>query len=299
MDFSVNDWIRHAKFGDGQIAEDRGDKLVVRFPAAGDKVLLKSAIIGAGDPPYAGFSFPKSKATGRRRFKIERPKQEARLEFDHLIKRFLDVFQSGFDDKRFEDMERRYKAKAVDLLAASLGSGRLSALVSRGDIQEVCDLAMKILQATNLAFPQEKIRLNDSLKRLENQRLFAPALQYLLYGAAPIEHRFANFADVLGAIGASSWTVATYYQFLETRGKLMFMKPAVTKKMALSLGIALNYKPEPNWLAYSKLQEMSDKLGVELEKRGLRPKSGLDIQGFIWTSIKIEEGKYGSDGISV
>ena len=59
-------------------------------------------------------------------------------------------FQSGFDSKSFEDMEGGYKAKAA-LLVASLGNGWLNTLVSRGEFQEVSDLSMKILQATNLA----------------------------------------------------------------------------------------------------------------------------------------------------
>ena len=100
MGFSVNDWVHHAMFGNGQIAEDRGDKFVVRFPVAGDKLLVKSAITCSGNPPYPGFTFPKSKARGRPRFKIERPKQEVRLDFDHLVKRFLDVFSIGFRQQK-------------------------------------------------------------------------------------------------------------------------------------------------------------------------------------------------------
>jgi len=32
---------------------------------------------------------------------------------------------------------------------------------------------------------------------------------------------------------------------------------------------------------------------LELHNRGLTPRSRIDVQGFIWTSIQIEEGKYG------
>jgi hypothetical protein len=74
----------------------------------------------------------------------------------------------------------------------------------------------------------------------------------------------------------------------------MFMKPSIMKRMADSLKISLNYKAEPNWLTYSKLQELADRLDLELQKRNLKPHSGIDLQGFIWASILIEEGKYGS-----
>jgi hypothetical protein len=63
--------------------------------------------------------------------------------------------------------------------------------------------------------------------------------------------------------------------------------------MAESLKIALNYKPEPNWLTYSKLQELADRVELELQDRKLKPHSRIDVQGFIWASIGIEDGNYG------
>ena len=107
-----------------------------------------------------------------------------------------------------------------------------------------------------------------------------------------MEGRFTNFCDLLSEMGANKWTVATYYQFLASDGKWMFMKPSIMKRMAESLKIALNYKPEPNWLTYSKLQELADRVELELQRRELKPHSRIDVQGFIWASIQIEAGKY-------
>ena len=73
----------------------------------------------------------------------------------------------------------------------------------------------------------------------------------------------------------------------------MFMKPSAMRRMADSLNIALNYKAQPNWLTYVKLQELAKRVDLELRNRNLNPRSGIDVQGFIWTSIQIEEGKYG------
>jgi len=108
-----------------------------------------------------------------------------------------------------------------------------------------------------------------------------------------MEGPFKKFCDLLSEMGANKWTIATYYQFLASDGKWMFMKPSIMKRMAESLKISLNYKPEPNWLTYSKLQELADRVDVELRNRGLNPRSRIDMQGFIWASIQIEEGKYG------
>jgi hypothetical protein len=44
---------------------------------------------------------------------------------------------------------------------------------------------------------------------------------------------------------------------------------------------------------YSKLQELAGRVELELQNRGLKPHSRIDVQGFIWASIGIEDGKYG------
>jgi len=108
-----------------------------------------------------------------------------------------------------------------------------------------------------------------------------------------MEGPFKKFCDLLSEMGANKWTIATYYQFLASDGKWMLMKPSAIKRMADSFKIALNYKAEPNWLTYSKLQELADRVDVELRNRKLKPHSRIDVQGFIWASIKIEEGRYG------
>jgi len=61
MNFKVDGWIRHDKFGDGQILEDRGDRIKVQFVTSGERLMLKEAIHSAGAPPSSGFKFAKPK----------------------------------------------------------------------------------------------------------------------------------------------------------------------------------------------------------------------------------------------
>jgi hypothetical protein len=61
----------------------------------------------------------------------------------------------------------------------------------------------------------------------------------------------------------------------------MFMKPSIMKLVAGSLKIALNYKAEPNRLTYSKLQELAGRVDLELQSRGRKPHSRIDVQGFV------------------
>jgi hypothetical protein len=157
----------------------------------------------------------------------------------------------------------------------------------------VCDIAKDVL--TNLVDKWEKMRFRDAaFGNVANRKRFANALFDLLYGPSEMEARFTKFSDLLSEMGVNKWPMATYYQFLASDGRWMFMKPAIMKRMADSLKISLNYKPEPNWLTYSKLQELAERVELELKSRGLKPHSRIDVQGFIWTSIQIEEGKYGT-----
>jgi hypothetical protein len=52
--------------------------------------------------------------------------------------------------------------------------------------------------------------------------------------------------------------------------------------MADSAGVALNYKPEPNWLTYSKLQEVAQKVRSRLLEAGQALQSEVDVQSFMW-----------------
>jgi hypothetical protein len=63
----------------------------------------------------------------------------------------------------------------------------------------------------------------------------------------------------------------SYYQFLATDGEWIFMKPKVMRRMADSLKISPEYKPEPNWRTYFKLKESADCAEKELQSRKLTP----------------------------
>jgi hypothetical protein len=166
-------------------------------------------------------------------------------------------------------------------------------LLRDGRYAEVCEIAKHTLQRTNLVFQIGKAKFADVLHNSANHERFAKALYDLLHGSAEMERRFTSLCDLLSEMGTNQWTLATYFQFLATDGKWMFMKPTIMRRMAESLQISLNYKAEPNWLTYSKLQELADRVDVELQNRGLKPHSRIDVQGFIWASIGIEDGKYG------
>jgi hypothetical protein len=229
----------------------------------------------------------------RSKSKVDRPRRRPPPDFEHLLSGFKRVFPDGFQDKGFQKRERDSKERAARILKNGLGSDVFQDLLRNGHYAEVCRIAKDVLQATTLVHNKhEKPKLLNGLKKVQNQEHFARALYNLLHGLDEIH--FKQFTDVLSEIGANKWTIATYYQFLWTYGERMFLKPHVTRRMEDSLGIALKYEAQPNWLTYSKLQDLAGHLKDVLRLRGLKPESGIDVQGFIWASILIEEDRYGN-----
>jgi hypothetical protein len=292
MNCKANDWIKHSVFGLGRVSEDRGDRLDIRFGNSGTKTILKTAEFSLALPP-ADFKFPKAKGKPRTpQFKVESAPSRPRIDFDYHVSCFLNHFAEGFEGQGFQIGEREGQAKAASVLKNKLDKDAFESLLREGHVAEVCAIAKQVLQDTNLVFRIGKAKFADALENPANHERFANGLYDLLYGSGEMEGRFTSFCGLLSEVGANQWTVATYFQFLASDGKWMFMKPTIMKRMSDSLKIALNYKAEPNWLTYSKLQELADRVDFELQSRGLKPHSRIDVLGFIWASIGIEDGSY-------
>jgi hypothetical protein len=295
MHCKANDWIEHSAFGLGRVREDRGDRLDIQFVDSGVKTILKTAEFRhALSPP--DFKFPRKKGKSRiPQREEERPVSRPRLDFDYHVSCFLNHFAEGFEGQGFDIAEREDKGTAAGVLKDKLGKDAFEGFLCDRHYGEVCAIAKSVLQGTNLVFPIEKAKFVDGIDNAANQERFANALYDLLHGSSDMEGRFTKFCGLLEEMRASTWPIATYYQFLATDGRWMFMRPSIMKRMADSLKMSLESKSEPNWLTYSKLQELADRVDLELQNRGLKPRSRIDVQGFIWTCIQIEGGNYGSN----
>lgn len=284
MPFIVGNWIEHSAFGTGLITAEDAPYFVIRFVSGGEKRLKKDFITTAGSPPSPDFRFPAAsgaksvgQAPGSRSKKIAHS-------FEHFVERFLTLYPSGFEDAAFERDEREYKFAAVKRFSENLDSSALDALISSKDYAEVCRRARYVVSATNLIFPHELMAMNDAFKESARQELFASSLRDMLYGEAEKQRRFEDYVATLGKIGCAKWTIATYFQFLESKGQDMFMKPKVSQAMAHAIGLSLLYRPEPNWETYARLQDIA--LGVQsrLERVGLHPRDRIDLQSFMYVS---------------
>jgi hypothetical protein len=200
----------------------------------------------------------------------------------HSINFFLEQFSEGFYGARFMDEERVYKDKAHHLAISLLGKEQFEALLGERDFPEICKRALKIMNATNLVFPNEKMALKDGLDSSESQERFAVSLFEILFGLIPLEKRFTSFAKVLEDIGAGKWTIATYFLFIIQPEKYMFVKPTITQHAADLCGISINYQPQLNWLTYRLVLDFSEYLKKELTVASLKPRDMIDVQSFMW-----------------
>ena len=157
-------------------------------------------------------------------------------------------------------------------------------LAGAGDFAEISRRAKQVASLMNIIFSHEMMSFNDALKDQSAQREFAIALRDVLYGTALKAERYDRYFATLAKVGCAKWTIATYFQFLESNGKDMFMKPMVSQAMASAVGISLLYKAEPNWETYLRLNEISDEVDSRLRAIDLIPRDRIDLQSFMYVS---------------
>jgi hypothetical protein len=285
MLFKVGDWIAHDKFGLGQIATDRDPYFEIRFLSQGMKTLLQAAIVNAAQPPSPDFRFPELMKPRPQGSKPSRTLKSA-YTFDHLVERFIATYPHGFEDPHYLVDEREYKDASAARLHKELAAGEMQRLIAAEDFGEIGKRAQRVATKgkMNLIFPNELMKLSAGLKTETGPRDFSLALFQVLYGTGDHQQAFDSYVSVLGTLGCPFWTNATFFQFIATSGKAMFMKPAVCQLIADSVDAALNYQVLPNWLTYMKLQELSKTVEDRLTAADLSPRDGIDVQSFMYVA---------------
>ena len=279
MSFKQGERVTHptrAKWGLGEILADSiGDRVSVFFVGAGEKILsLKYVTLD---------HVPKDEAAHPVLDNLRVPARRARIQYQSLpksIEKFRERFPRGFHGNRFVKKERDSKVQAHLLAQELLSKSELARLLSANDFEEVCRRSLRVSNATNLIFPNEKMALRDGLKLPSNGQDFSRALFDLLYGQDDLKPRFERYTDILKRIGAAKWTVATYFLFIVFPEEHMFLKPTVTKNAAAISGFEISYRPGLNWHTYAALLKFAGYLKAELEE--LSPRDMIDVQSFLW-----------------
>lgn len=279
MEYRKGDRVKHPTkdgWGLGEVLENSNSESVrVFFVGAGEKTLslkyvqpIKVAGDEAAHPVLDNLKISKS-ASG-----IKYQSLPQSIQF------FLEQFPEGFYGKKFKEHEGEYKEKAHALARELLGQEPFGALLESEDYAEITKRALKVVNATNLIFPNEKMSLKDGLADPSAQKDFGIALYSVLYGDEALEKRFVSFTKVLENIDAAKWTTATYFLFIVRPSKYMFVKPTITQYSSELCGFEVNYKPQLNWLTYKSVLSFSEYLFSEISQ--LDPRDMIDVQSFMW-----------------
>lgn len=279
MTYRKGDRVRHPTLEDwglGEVLDDsNGDRVRVFFVGVGEKTLK----LGLVAPVKV--EGPESRHPVLDNLKVGKPSSGIRYQsLAQSIQYFSAEFPNGFYGDRFRKHERGYKEAAHAQGREQLGEEALAALLAAGDHAEIVKRALKLVNATNMIFPNEKMALKDGLQAESAQGEFSRALFAVLYGKENIEQRFAGFCSMLENVNAAKWTTATYFLFMVHPDQHMFVKPTITQYAAELCGFEINYKPQLNWLTYKSVLEFSRYLFREIAE--LRPRDMIDVQSFLW-----------------
>jgi hypothetical protein len=196
------------------------------------------------------------------------------------IQRFLKEYAGGFYGEKFARNERDYKMNAHRLMRELLDKDGFKALLAKADHDEICRRALKVVNSTNLIFPNEKMALKDGLNSSEDKRRFSETLYSHLFGESDLEKRFMELCDLLYEMKAGKWTTATYFLFFLFPERYMFIKPTITKNSADICAFDIRYRPELNWVTYEAVLRFSQFLKDALVD--LKPRDMIDVQSFMW-----------------
>lgn len=271
------DRVRHPKmkeWGLGEVRDVRGDHADVFFVEEGTKtVSVRHVALELLDPRPAHPLLDRLKP-GTKYRSLKRSMQD-----------FLADFEGGFYGDRYLTRERCYKVEAGRLARTELSREVVEAALAAGEHDGICERAAKVVNKTNLIFPNEKMDLRDGLKDAENRRAFATALSRLLHGEDEPAKRFERFVAVLRKVGAAKWTVATYFWFLVEPERYMFVKPSFIQGAAQMCAYDIAYTTDMDWPAYDRILTFSSYLKSELEKAeryDLLPRDFIDVYSFVW-----------------
>ncbi len=289
MAFQVGDFVINQKahdWGRGKILEKLGNNYRIFFEDEGEKTVSPVAKLEKieieDENPILEHANAETDFS-----KYRSPKD--------LEVNFLELFPGGFEDPEYLDVEREYKVEASTFAKEVLSAKRIITLLEQKNFEEISELAKKVVNKTNLVFPNEIMSFTDGLgAKPENAKIFSEALFYHLYSKDSLKKRFMAFVKALNQLDAAKWTTASYFLHLAYPENSPFMKPGVTKKAADAFGYPLDYTSNIQWGTYSRLIEFAKFIGKRISAHPLlKPRDMIDIQGFMW---RADPSKYTKKG---
>jgi hypothetical protein len=278
MDYKKGERVKHPsmpEWGLGKVLEDsRDDKVRIFFTGDGRKTLSLKHV----EPVKISGAEARHPVLDHLWIKDDGGSKYQTLQTSKAM--FLRDYPDGFYDQAYLKGERNVKVAAHELALSLLGPEQLDGLLGQKDYEEICKRALKVVNATNLIFPNEKLALRNGLKDPKNMEVFSENLYQLLYGKEDLKERFISFARTLEGIKAAKWTTLSYFLFIVFPDRYIFLKPIVTQLAAEISAFEINYRPDLNWRTYQSVLDFSEYFWSGL--KDLKPRDMIDIQSFMW-----------------
>ena len=118
------------------------------------------------------------------------------------------------------------------------------------------------------------------MKGFTRSREFAEAFCTWVLPDQPQQQAFEAFAGELENMGCAKWPILTPYRFLLHPNVDVLIKPENLKHASELARLDINYRPELNWLTYTKVMEFYRHISVQIAD--LNPRDMIDVQNFIW-----------------
>lgn len=303
MAYSVEQLLEHEHLGLGKVLGVEGDHVHIHFKKdrSARKMSVKHSPLKLSsvehDPYFDGIKAPTAarakSPSSRSKAAAAKPKAPAKYPTQQeAVTGFLKVFPEGFNDAAYlgegPTGERSPKVKAHELWKETLNKLEFEQLIAAGNFEEAIQRAKQVEAAANLLHPQfERAPLWNAVREPQTAEAFARGLFELIYGEDPFEAKFNRFATTLSQLpqaksSALKWPAMTVFPFIALPTEHLFMKVEVTKKAAQRLDVALNYKTTPNWLTYTSLLQLGQRLTNDLKDLG--PRDMIDVYSFIFVT---------------
>jgi hypothetical protein len=211
----------------------------------------------------------------------------AAISVDQAIARFKERYPTGFEDERYVTLERGWKSEKHVEWHERVGTRSLGEM-AQTNLRQLAHDTQRVVQTRrkSLLDKAELTAFTAGLAVDAPSRGFFAALDAVLSGGDDDTAAFTALCDaaagVLAAGGAArthSWPVTTVVPALARPDRFMYVKPAGTRKGIDRLGLAWDYKADPNAATYAGLMAHSRTLLQALRPHGAQ--DFIDVQSFL------------------
>jgi hypothetical protein len=193
--------------------------------------------------------------------------------------RFLASYPKGFRDPRYRERERAPLEAAHAILRSALSREGLRAAARSHRFEPVCRAACEAVAAARCVPPADASLLRRSLEASRARSSFGAALAELFYGRGAPESRVERFGAALEGLGASRWSLATFFAFARHPGEHAFLRPGEAPLAAAVLRFDLAFRPAVNGETYARLLALARALSAEISD--LAPADAFDLRAFL------------------